>query len=118
MIAAGYVCALVVLFQSRSLSWLARPFAPVGQMALTNYLMQSVAIIFILTSWGPGLGLAGKAGASTFLPFVVIFFAAQIVFSHLWLRSFAYGPVEWLWRALTYGSRPALRRTIAPQMQA
>lgn len=118
MIAAGYVCALVVLFQSRSLSWLAKPFAPVGQMALTNYLMQSVAIIFILTSWGPGLGLAGKAGASTFLPFVVIFFAAQIVLSHLWLRAFAYSPVEWVWRALTYGTVPAMRRHTTLDIQA
>ncbi len=118
MIAAGYVCALVVLFQSQWLSWLAKPFAPVGQMALTNYLLQSVAIILILTSWGPGLGLAGKAGASTLLPFVVIFFAAQIVLSHLWLRAFAYGPVEWLWRALTYGTRPAMRRTGARIVQA
>ncbi len=118
MFAAGYVCALVVLFQSRSLAWLAKPFAPVGQMALTNYLLQSVVIILILTSWGPGLGLAGKAGASTFLPFVVIFFGVQMVFSHLWLRAFAYGPVEWVWRALTYGTSPPLRRNIAREMQA
>ncbi len=110
MIAAGYVCGLVVLFQSRSLSWLAKPFAPVGQMALTNYLLQSLAIIMILTGWGPGLGLAGKAGASTFLPFVIAFFAAQIVVSHLWLRVFAYGPLEWVWRVLTYGTRPRMRR--------
>lgn len=114
MIAAGYVCGLVVLFQSRSLSWLAKPFAPVGQMALTNYLLQSVAIILILTGWGPGLGLAGKAGVSTFLPFVIVFFAAQIVFSHLWLRVFAYGPIEWVWRALTYGTRPPMRRARLP----
>lgn len=118
MIAAGYVCALVVLFQSRSLAWLAKPFAPVGQMALTNYLLQSVAIILILTSWGPGLGLAGKAGASTFLPFVVIFFGVQMVLSHLWLRAFAYGPVEWMWRALTYGTVPPMRRNFAREMQA
>lgn len=110
MIAAGYVCGLALLFQNRSLSWLVQPFAPVGQMALTNYLMQSVAIILILTGAGPGLGLAGKAWISTFLPLVIAFFAAQIVFSHFWMKAFAFGPAEWLWRTLTYGSAPEMRR--------
>jgi len=115
LIAAGYVCVIVVLFHGRSLSWLVRPFAPVGQMALTNYLMQSVAIILILTSVGPGLGLAGKAAISTFLPLVVAFFTAQILFSYFWMKTFAFGPAEWLWRALTYKTIPRIRRTtIAP----
>ena len=110
LIAAGYICAIVLLFHGRSLSWLVRPFAPVGQMALTNYLTQSVAIILILTSVGPGLGLAGNAGISTFLPLVVVFFAAQIVVSWFWMKTFAFGPAEWLWRALTYKTVPRMRR--------
>jgi len=110
LIAAGYVCAIVCLFHGRSLSWLVKPFAPVGQMALTNYLMQSVAIILILTSVGPGLGLAGNAAISTFLPLVVTFFTAQIVVSHFWMKFFAFGPAEWLWRMLTYGTAPGMRR--------
>lgn len=109
MIAAGYVCGLVLLFQNRSSAWLVQPFAPVGQMALTNYLVQSVAIILILT--GAGLGLAGKAWISTFLPLVIAFFAAQMLFSHFWMKAFAFGPMEWLWRTLTYGSAPAMRRS-------
>jgi len=115
MIAAGYVCAIVLLFHGGWLSWLVRPFAPVGQMALTNYLTQSVAIILILTSVGPGLGLAGRAGASTFVPLVVTFFAAQILFSHFWMKFFAFGPAEWLWRTLTYGSAPRMRRSAVAQ---
>jgi len=115
LIAAGYVCAIVCLFHGRSLSWLVKPFAPVGQMALTNYLMQSVAIILILTSVGPGLGLAGNAAISTFLPLVVTFFTAQIFVSHFWMKFFAFGPAEWLWRALTYKTVPAMRRAkVAP----
>jgi len=117
LIAAGYICAIVVLFHHRSLRWLVKPFAPVGQMALSNYLTQSVAIILILTAVGPGLGLAGKAGASTFVPLVLAFFSAQIVFSHLWMKFFAFGPAEWVWRSLTYGTRPRFIRT-APQPQA
>ncbi len=53
LIAGGYVCTLVLLFNHRSTQWLVRPFAPVGQMALTNYLMQSVFIVFILTGNRP-----------------------------------------------------------------
>ena len=117
LIAAGYVCAIVLLFHSRALSWLVRPFAPVGQMALTNYLTQSVAIILILTAVGPGLALAGKAGVSTFAPLVVIFFSAQILFSFFWMKFFAFGPAEWLWRALTYGSRPHFLRKARPAIR-
>lgn len=106
MIAAGYVCAIVLLFHGRRLSWLVMPFAPVGQMALTNYLMQSVAILFIFM----GLGLAGRAGIATFLPLVIVFYAFQILCSHLWMKAFAFGPAEWLWRTLTYGEAPKLRR--------
>jgi len=110
LIAAGYICAIVLVFHHRSLNWLVKPFAPVGQMALTNYLTQSVAIILILTSVGPGLGLAGNAGASTFVPLVLAFYSAQILVSHFWMKFFAFGPAEWLWRTLTYGAAPRMRR--------
>ena len=110
LIAAGYVCALIWLFCSRSLNWLARPFAPVGQMALTNYLIQSPFILLILTNAGPGLGLAGQAGSGTYLSLSVCFFALQIAASHYWMKTFAYGPAEWVWRGLTYRSFPKIRR--------
>ncbi len=106
MIAAGYICAIVLLFHGGTMSWLVKPFAPVGQMALTNYLMQSAAILTIFV----GFGLAGRAGIATFLPMVVAFFAFQILYSHFWMKAFAFGPAEWLWRALTYRELPRLRR--------
>lgn len=117
LLAVGYVCLLVVLYHSA-----ARPltlvFAPVGRMALTNYVAQSLLYWFLFYGFGPGpitgLGLAGSAGASFFVPCGLAFFALQIVASHLWLRSFAYGPLEWCWRAFTYGSRPPMRRQLAP----
>ena len=115
LMAAGYICAMVLLFNGRSLSWLVKPFGPVGQMALTNYLTQSVAIILILTSVGPGLGLAGKAGASTFVPLVLAVFITQIVISYFWMKVFAFGPAEWLWRALTYKTIPGILRTKGAQ---
>ncbi|AKS41199.1 DUF418 domain-containing protein [Wenzhouxiangella marina] len=117
LLAAGYICAIVLLFHSPRLRWLVKPFAPVGQMALSNYLSQSVAIILILTAVGPGLGLAGKAAASTFVPLVLAFFLLQIVVSYFWMKVFAFGPAEWLWRTLTYGSRPRFLRR-APRSSA
>lgn len=112
-IAAGYVCILTLLFFRPRTRWLVQPFAPVGQMALTNYLLQSPFILLILGGWGPGLGLAGRAGSTDFTSLALAFFAAQIVFSHFWMKTFQYGPAEWVWRTLTYGTRPAIRRAVA-----
>ncbi|MEL6727557.1 MAG: DUF418 domain-containing protein [Pseudomonadota bacterium] len=110
LIAAGYVCTLVMLFNHKSTQWLVKPFAPVGQMALTNYLMQSVFIVFILTGIGPGLALAGKVGTYEYVLFSLAVFSAQILFSQFWLSRYAHGPVEWLWRVLTYGGSPSLKK--------
>ena len=85
------------------------PFAAVGRMALTNYLTQSLVIGFVLFGVGPGLALAGKIGTSAVAGIVVAFFALQVIASRWWLSHFAYGPAEWVWRALTYGERPAMR---------
>lgn len=110
IIAAGYVCALIWMLYSRPLSWLARLFAPVGQMALTNYLIQSPFILLVLTKAGPGLGLAGQAGSALYLKLALGFFALQVVVSHIWLKTFAHGPAEWLWRGLTYRRFSKIRR--------
>ena len=97
----GYVCAVILL--CRSERWRARleRFAPVGRMALTNYLLQSVIGTLIFYSYG--LGLFGTMGPALLLIPTVIIFAAQVALSRWWLRRFRFGPVEWLWRRLTYG---------------
>ena len=110
LIAGGYVCALVLLFNHRSTQWLVRPFAPVGQMALTNYLMQSVFIVLLLTGIGPGLALAGKMGTFGYMLLSLFGFGCQILFSHFWLSRYSHGPVEWLWRYLTYAGTPNWRK--------
>jgi len=81
--------------------------APAGRMALTNYLMQSV--IGIALFYGIGLGWTGRVGPALVLPMVIIIFVAQVQLSALWLHHFRYGPVEWLWRSLTYGQWQRLR---------
>ena len=102
-LSTSYVCAIVLLFRrpdwNRTLGFL----APVGRMALTNYLGQSVACIFIF--YGVGLGWYGRMGPTAVLVTAVVVFAAQAAASAWWLRRFQYGPAEWVWRSLTYGQR-------------
>lgn len=82
--------------------------APAGKMALTNYLTQS--LIGSLVFYGYGLGMWKQWGRAELAIFVLSVFVAQIIFSHLWLRFFKYGPMEWLWRSLTYWTLPPMRR--------
>ena len=79
-------------------------FAPVGRMALTNYLMHS----FVCTalSYGWGLSLWWTMGTSTALAIAAVIFIAQIPLSALWLSRFRFGPAEWIWRRLTYQEKP------------
>jgi uncharacterized protein len=109
VLAAGYVAGIVVAFQGNRGRRLLTPFAAVGRMALTNYLTQSLVIGFVLFGIGPGLALAGKIGTTALFGIVVGFFVLQMVISAWWLDRYAYGPAEWVWRALTYGERPAFR---------
>lgn len=102
-----YILALVRLSSSDRFRRLLRPFIPVGRMPLTTYLMQSVIATSLF--YGYGLGLAGRVGAAVGVLLTIGIFAAQILFSHLWFKAFAFGPAEWLWRRLMYGKRLPLR---------
>jgi uncharacterized protein len=85
--------------------------APAGRMALTNYLAQS--LICSLVFYGYGLGQYGEWGRASQVGFVFVVFVLQVLASRWWLARFRFGPLEWAWRALTYGARPAFRRTAA-----
>jgi len=108
-----YVAVIVRLAQSaRWLPWLL-PLAAAGRMPLTNYLAQSLIGTFIFYGWG--LGFWGRAGAALQLALAfAIFFVLQVPLSVLWFRRFAYGPMEYLWRTLSYGRRPAA--ALAPKL--
>ena len=75
-------------------------FAPVGQLALTNYLMQSLICAIIFMSYGFGMEARVGPAKLSLIAFAIYFF--QIVFSHIWVKYFRFGPMEWLWRSLTY----------------
>jgi uncharacterized protein len=102
----GYVSLLILMLYSASPLNKVSVLAPFGRMALTNYLTQSlVASTFF---FGYGFGNWGVSRVDQML-FVVVLVAVQIVFSHLWLARFRYGPMEWLWRAVTYWQIPPMR---------
>jgi uncharacterized protein len=82
--------------------------APLGRMALTNYLMQT--IIGITLYYGVGFGFGGNIGPAIFIPIGLAVYALQIIYSNLWFRYFNYGPLEWIWRQLTYWKRLPLRK--------
>jgi uncharacterized protein len=104
----GYVCLVLVICQSEA--WRARlhRFAAIGRTALTNYLLQSLAGTLIF--YGYGLGFFGDAGPALLLPLTFLLFAAQMYVSPWWLARYRFGPVEWVWRRLTYGGPLAMRR--------
>lgn len=90
--------------------WRARlqVLAPAGRMALTHYIGQSLVCTAVF--YGYGLGLFESMPRVWQLPFAVLLFALQVALSHAWLRYFRFGPLEWLWRAMTYLAWPPLRR--------
>jgi uncharacterized protein len=102
VLAVGYGAGILGLTTlstgQRMLAWA----APVGRMAFTNYLGQS--LILGLIFHGYGFGLFGKLSVSMALAIGVVVFAIQIAFSTWWLNRYRFGPVEWLWRSLMYGS--------------
>lgn len=114
----AYMAGFVLLFQhARSRRWLAW-LAPMGRMALTLYLSQ--AAFGVTLFYGVGFGLAPRYGLPAILLAFVAIFAAQAVFSHAWLRRYRFGPLEWLWRCLTYRRRLPLRHApaIRPDAEA
>ncbi|MBU1348188.1 MAG: DUF418 domain-containing protein [Alphaproteobacteria bacterium] len=107
LVTLGYV-AMLILMTRFGLGIVTRRLAPVGRMAFTNYLAQSVimASLFYLP-WGPQW--MGTMGPAALWPIVAGVWAAQLIWSPLWLSVFRMGPLEWLWRCLTYGRWVAFR---------
>ena len=109
LLAFAYGIAIVAAIHRPLGSQLMRWVAPLGRMAFTNYVVQSVILGWIF--YGYGLGFFGRMSAANCFVVVVLIYAAQIVFSIWWLRRFRFGPLEWLWRSLMYGHRQPLRLT-------
>jgi uncharacterized protein len=85
-----------------------RFFTAIGRMAFSDYVAQSLLFGFIF--FGYGLAQFGKLRAVPVFGAGVLVYVAQTTLSHYWLRHYQFGPIEWLWRTLTYGARQPMRR--------
>jgi uncharacterized protein len=99
-LALGYVAALVLAAQSPRGRAILTPLAAVGRLALTVYLLQT--LLFTTLFHGYGFAQAFRLGPVAVTAWAVVFFAALVVACQWWARRFRLGPVEWLWRSLTY----------------
>jgi uncharacterized protein len=77
-------------------------------MAFSNYLLHSVTASALFLGWG--FGLAGRFDYAAQLLIVIAIWIVQLIVSPIWLRSFRFGPAEWLWRTLTYGRVQPMRQ--------
>ncbi len=100
LMTVAYAALIILALRYLMASAVTKALAAVGRMALTNYLMQS--LICALIFYGYGLGLYGSLSRLELLPIIAGLWCVQILFSIIWLRYFMQGPVEWLWRTLTY----------------
>jgi len=103
-VALAYAALVMLLVQSFRLSLLAN----VGRMAFSNYILTTLICSFLF--YGTGLGLIGQLERWEQGLIVFGIWAFLIAFSWLWLKRFYYGPLEWVWRYLTYGNKPVLKR--------
>jgi len=103
----GYVGA-VVLFLAYRPRWIERlrPFGVAGRMALTNYMLQAAVFDVLGSAWALDL----KFRPYVYIVAAPLLFAAQAAFSAAWLSRYRFGPLEWLWRCMTYARVQPLRR--------
>jgi uncharacterized protein len=104
----GYLSILVLLYKLAPIKKIFSLFAPVGQMAFTNYLSQSI----ITSTFFYGLGYFSKLQRYELYYVVGSIWVFQIIFSHIWLSKFRMGPLEWIWRSLTYWKKQPLKKDV------
>ncbi len=107
-VSAAYIGILMLAIRSLPLRRVTNVLASVGRMAFTNYLMQTV--LCTLLFYGYGLGLFGRVERVWHPLIIVCVWTLELAWSPLWLSRFRFGPVEWLWRSLTYRSLQPMRR--------
>ncbi|MGC4101136.1 DUF418 domain-containing protein [Ferruginibacter sp.] len=108
-LAMTYVALFMLAFQTGTGKKILSVFAPVGKMAFSNYILQSITGNFVFL--GTGLGYMEKVGPVYFTLFGIGFFIIQVLLSTAWLKYFNYGPLEWLWRSATYKKWQPMKRT-------
>jgi len=112
VLAAGYGTGIVLLANRPAGRKLVGWAGPVGRMAFTNYIVQSLILSGIF--YGFGLALFGRLSLPQSLVIAIVIYTVQAAFSAWWLGRFRFGPIEWLWRSLMYGERQPLSRPPMP----
>ncbi len=103
----GHIGLFMLFIKSGILDFLQKALAAVGRMALTNYLMHSVITTILFC--GFGFSLFGELQRFELYYIVGGIWVLQLIFSPIWLKHFHYGPVEWLWRSLTYNKKQVFK---------
>ncbi|NRR00740.1 DUF418 domain-containing protein [Brevibacillus sp. RS1.1] len=103
---AFYITSLLLLYRKESGQRILKHLEPVGRMALSNYLSQTIIIILVVRVGH----LYGTSGLALGLVLSLVIFSAQILASRWWLANYQFGPAEWLWRCLTYGKFVPMKR--------
>jgi uncharacterized protein len=99
-VSMGYIGLIMLLYKSKIWSNVTRPLAAVGRMAFTNYLLQTIICTYLF--YGHGFNLFGQVERVWQLLIVFIIISIQLIISPIWLKYYQFGPLEWLWRSLTY----------------
>jgi uncharacterized protein len=120
VLALGYAALVLAACSSKTGAVLLGWAGPLGRMAFSNYIAQSLILGWVF--YGYGLGLFNRLSLAQGLILTVVLYAGQVVTSGMWLRLFRYGPLEWQWRAVMYGRMDwperAARRTVGPESRA
>jgi uncharacterized protein len=106
-VALADMALLMILCKAGALRWLTSRLAATGQMALSNYILQSVVCTFVFN--GYGFGLYGRLERYQLYYVVAGCWALSLAASPIWLRHYRFGPLEWCWRSLTYWKRQPMR---------
>lgn len=107
LLCLGHTSLLMLVYRSRLVPWLMKALANVGQMAFTNYLLQS--IICTLIFYGYGFGNYHKLSFHQLYYVVFAVWILQLIYSSIWLKYFRFGPFEWVWRSLTYWKKQPMK---------
>jgi uncharacterized protein len=103
----GHLGLLLLVIRSGFCGWLQRAMGAVGQMALTNYLMQTLICTTLFYSFG--FGLYEQFERYQLYGVVAAIWLVELIWSPLWLSEFKFGPFEWVWRSLTYWQKQPMR---------
>ncbi|WP_236672320.1 DUF418 domain-containing protein [Croceicoccus sp. YJ47] len=106
------LAALLSLWGSRATGWLGFRISAAGRMAFSNYLGTSILMLFVFHGWA--LGLFGELTRPALYGVVVLTWAIMLAWSPAWLARYCFGPLEWVWRCLTYARIVPIRRDASP----